>query len=220
MKRLALLAVAAATVHAAPALAADDCQFDVLLGGVWGQSQHLHSSGTPITDKFDLSGSAAGAGFGCTWASRGHWATGFSADWMHTAGKGQAQDKLPFNPNFTSETQLDWIATLRLVAGYQDGPGMLYVTAGGAASPLRAKVCPIGATNASCAIQTQTLYGLVAGFGAKWQLAKHWSVKSELLFFGFEKRDFLDPPPAGFADRGGGLEPELRLARVGLSFHF
>ena len=219
MKRLALLAVAAATVHAAPALAADDCQFDVLLGGVWGQSQHLHSSGTPLTDKFDLSGSAAGAGFGCTWAARGRWKAGFSADWMRTTGKGHAQE-LPPNTGFTSETEVEWVSTLRFVAGYGEGPGVLYVTAGGAASPIKAKVCPTGASNVSCAIQSQTLYGLVAGFGAQWQFAKHWSARSELLFFGFEKRPYLDPPPPGFVDRGGGLEPELRLARVGLSFHF
>ena len=221
MKPLAALIVASSAIWALPALAADDSQIDLLAGGVWGQSRHVHSTSTAITDKFDLSGSAAGAGFGCMWAARGRWAAGFSADWMHTSGKGHAQDQLPFNPNFTSETSLDWIATLRLVTGYQDGPGMLYVTAGGAAAPVKATVCPIGATGgASCAIQSQTLYGLVAGFGARWQFARHWSVRSELLFFGFEKRPYLDPPPAGFADRGGGLEPEVRLARVGLSFHF
>ena len=215
----ALFAIALATIWITPARAADDCQFDLLLGGVWGQSQHLHSSGTPITDKFDLSGSAAGAGFGCTWAARGRWKAGFSADWMHTTGKGHAQE-LPPNTGFTSETEVEWVSTLRFVAGYGEGPGVLYVTAGGAASPFKAKVCPTGGTNASCAIQSQTLYGVVAGFGAKWQLAKHWSVRSELLFFAFEKMPYLDPPPPGFINRGGGLEPELRLARVGLSFHF
>jgi len=97
---------------------------------------------------------------------------------------------------------------------------MLYLTAGGAASPFKARVCPTGASNAACAIQEQTLWGLTGGFGAQWRFAKHWSVRSELLFFGFEKQGFLDPPPAGFVDRGGGLDPELRLARVGLSFHF
>jgi opacity protein-like surface antigen len=214
-----LLAIALATGWITPALAAEDCQFDLLLGGVWGQSQHTQANGATLTDKFDLRGSAAGAGFGCTWAARGRWVTGFAADWMHTTGNGHAQELAP-NTNFTSETDFDWVSTLRLVAGYRNGPGTLYVTAGGAASPVKAKVCPTGATNINCAIQSQTLYGVVGGFGAKWQLAKHWSVRSELLFFGFEKRGFLDPPPAGFADRGGGLEPELRLARVGLSFHF
>ena len=217
MNRLLAFVIA---VWSLPALGADDCQFDILLGGVWGQSQHVHSSGTPITDKFDLSGSAAGAGFGCMWAARGRWATVFSADWMRTNGKGHAQDVGSIGPNVTSETLLDWIATVRFVAGYRDGPGMLYLTGGGAAAPFKAKVCPTGASNAACAIQEQTLYGLVAGFGAAWQFAKHWSVRSELLFFGFEKRGYLDPPPPGYADRGGGLEPELRLARVGLSFHF
>jgi opacity protein-like surface antigen len=216
MKRLLAFAIA---VWVLPAFGADDCQLDLLAGGVFGQSQHLHSSGTPITDKFDLSGSAAGAGFGCTWAARGRWVAGVSGDWMHTTGKGHSQE-LPPNTNFTSETEVDWVGTLRFVGGYQDGPGMLYVTAGGAASAIKAKVCPTGGTNASCAIQSQTLYGLVAGFGAKWQFAKHWSVRSELLFFGFEKMPYLDPPPPGFVNRGGGLEPELRLARVGLSFHF
>src|SRR3954463_13814365 len=149
--RLILLAVAFAGASAAtPAFAADDCQSDLLLGGVWGQSHHVHSSGTAITDKFDLTGSAAGAGFGCTWAARGGWKSGFSADWMRTTGKGSAQDQLPFNPNFTSETSLDWVSTLRFLAGYQDGPWMLYVTGGGAASPFKAKVCPISASNATC----------------------------------------------------------------------
>jgi opacity protein-like surface antigen len=221
MKSLIAFAVTILGLAASPAFAADDCQIDLLLGGVFGQSQHIHSSATPITDKFDLKGPAAGAGFGCTW-HRNRWATGVLADFMHTTGKGHSQDRAPFNTNFTSSTELDWLAALRLLIGYRSSPGsMLYVTGGAAAAPIKATVCPLGATGgSSCAIESQTLYGLVGGIGAQWQFARHWSVKGEYLVFGFEKRAYLNPPPAGFADRGGSLEPEVQLARIGLSFHF
>ena len=97
---------------------------------------------------------------------------------------------------------------------------MIYVTAGGGAAPVKAKVCPNGASGSVCAVESQTLYGLVGGFGAQWRFARHWSVKSEFLIFGFEKRAYMNPPPPGFADRGGGLDPEVQLARIALSFHF
>ena len=220
MKRIAALGVVIAGFGTVPAFAADDCHVDLLLGGIYGQSQHIHSSTTPITDRFDLRGPAAGAGFGCTW-SRSRWATGVTADLMHTTGKGHSQDQAPFNTNFTSHTELEWLGTLRLVVGYQSRPGnMIYFTGGAAAGPVKAKACPNGASGSACAAQSQTLYGLVGGFGAQWQFARHWSVKSEFLIFGFEKRPFLNPPPPGFADRAGGLEPEVQLARMALSYHF
>ncbi len=220
MKRIAALGVLIAGFASVPALAADDCHVDLLLGGIYGQSQHIHSSNTPITDKFDLRGPAAGAGFGCMWF-RNRWATGVTGDFMHTTGKGHSQDKAPFNTSFTSYTELEWLSTLRLVVGYQSNRGnMIYVTGGAAAAPVKAKVCPTGASGSACAVESQTLYGLVGGFGAQWQFARHWSVSSEFLLFGFEKRPYMNPPAPGFADRGGGLEPEVQLARIALSFHF
>ena len=224
MKRFAAFAALAgavvATLGCGAALAADDCHIDLLGGGVFGQSRHVHSSGTPITDHFDMKGRAAGAGYGCTWFGN-RWATGVTGDVMRTTGKGHSQE-LPPNTGFTSQTELEWVATLRLVVGYHGGSraDMLYVTAGGAAAPIKATVCPLGASGSLCAVESQTLYGLVAGFGSQWQFAKHWSLNGEVLFFSFEKRPYLQPPPPGFADRGGGLEPEIGLARMVLSFHF
>ena len=220
MKRIVALGAFVAVFAPVAAFAADDCHVDLLLGGLYGQSQHIHSSATPITDRFDLRGPAAGAGFGCMW-SRNRWATGVTADFMHTTGRGHSQDQAPFNTNFTSYTELEWLSTLRLVVGYQSSRGnMIYVTAGGGAAPVKAKVCPNGASGSVCAVESQTLYGLVGGFGAQWRFARHWSVKSEFLIFGFEKRAYMNPPPPGFADRGGGLDPEVQLARIALSFHF
>ncbi|HZE59092.1 MAG TPA: hypothetical protein VE085_00885 [Burkholderiales bacterium] len=51
---------------------------------------------------------------------------------------------------------------------------MIYVTAGGGAAPVKAKVCPNDASGSACAVQSQTLYGLVGGFGAQWQFARHF----------------------------------------------
>ena len=221
IERFAVFAIVIAALAAGPAAAADDCHIDLLGGGVFGQSRHVHSSATQITDHFDLAGRAAGAGFGCTWFGN-RWASGVTGDVMRTTGKGHAQDQPPFNTSFTSQTEIEWVATLRLVVGYHGGSrgNMLYLTGGAAAAPIKATVCPLGASGSLCAVQSQTLYGLVGGFGSQWQFARHWSLNGEVLFFGFEKRPYLQPPPPGFADRGGGLEPELGLARMVLSFHF
>ncbi len=177
MRLIAALAVAIAGLAAAPARAADDCHIDLLGGGILGQSQHIHSSATPITDKFDLRGRAAGAGFGCTWF-RNRWATGVTADIMRATGKGHGQDVAPFNTGFTSYTELQWLGTLRLVVGYQSRPGnMLYLTGGAAMGPVKAKACPNGVSSGSlCAVDSQTLYGLVGGLGSQWQFARHWSL--------------------------------------------
>jgi opacity protein-like surface antigen len=222
MKRIAALGIVAACALfvTRPALGADDCHVDLLVGGVFGQSQHIHSSGTPITDRFDVRGRGGGAAFGCAWF-RNRWAAGVTGDFMRTNAEGHAQDIAPFNTGFTSYTEIDWIATLRGVVGYRTRAATLYLTGGGAAAPVKAKVCPTGTSSGSlCAAETRTLYGLVGGFGMDWQFARHWSLKGEVLFFGFEKRGFMNPPSGGFADRGGGLQTEIGLSRLGLAFHF
>ncbi|HZE59093.1 MAG TPA: hypothetical protein VE085_00890 [Burkholderiales bacterium] len=56
MERIAALGFVVGGLAVAPAIDADDCHVDLLLGGIYGQSQHIHSSTTPITDKFDLRG--------------------------------------------------------------------------------------------------------------------------------------------------------------------
>ena len=216
MKWIAALAVA--LVCATPALAADlDCQLGIIGGAIYGRSQHSASNGGDYTDTFDVNGKGAGAQFGCL-AARNQLRYGAAADFMSTDATGNAQETEP-NTNFRSETAFDWLATMRLIAGYQLDPRtLLYLTGGLAFSSVKIRVCRISGPFAGCSAASADVWGLAGGLGAQVRLSRRWSVNAEWLYFGFENKEF--PTPATFGDRGGGVHPEAHVLRAGLNFHF
>ena len=204
---------------AMPALAEDlDCQFGVLGGEVYGRSQHVHSSGFEFTDPFDVNGPAAGVQFGCL-AARDRFRYGAALDWMHTNARGKQQERPP-NEDLFAETAFDWLATMRVIGGYQLSPRVtLYATAGLGFSAVQIRVCGVSGPPAGvCGTSSANLWGVVGGVGAQVRLWQHWSLSAEYIGFAFEKKDF--PAPLPFLERGGGVQPEAQVIRAALNFHF
>jgi opacity protein-like surface antigen len=219
MRRIGRWLLALAAALAMPAFAAEhDCYVGVLGGGVLGQSRHNNSSNGPITDDFDLKGGTVGANAGCLWkANRNGY--GLEADLSGLKVKGSTSQLAPFDTSMSAETRVERLATLRAVLGYETRPGWFaYGTAGLATARGRINVCTFDGS--ACASDEKRLWGLAGGVGAEYAMSRALRLRFEYLFVGFAKKKFMDPAPAGFADRGGGVEAELHLFRAGLTLHF
>ena len=211
-------ALAAAVLFAGSAFAQSTCHVTAFAGAVRGQAQQIHSSGQPITDEFELSGSTAGLGVGCDWLYGGTWFSGFDADLASADITGEGRDFPDIGPTVTSGARIDGLATLRVRIGKQVSQAFsLYATAGAGFARARATVAADDGRSFS---DTQKLYGAALGGGVEARLTKALSARLEYLFFKFAKQSFFNPPPPVLADRGGGLDPELHVLRLGLSLNF
>ena len=196
------------------------CHLTAFAGAVRGQSQHVHSSGMEITDRFEVSGKTAGAGFGCDWpvGNSVSWFQGFDADLAGADASGESRDLTVVGPAVTSGTRIDRLGSLRVRIGRQVSPAFsLYATAGAGYALAKATIASDDGESYS---DSRNIYGGVLGGGVEAKLVRALSLRLEYLYFAFAKKSFFSPPPAGFVDRGGGLDPELHVLRVGLSLDF
>jgi len=219
MKKLGRWALALAAMTALPALGAErDCYVGALIAGSVGMSKHHNSSGAPLTDDFDLKGGAAGGLVGCVWKANQN-GYGVEADFSGLKIKGSTPQIAPFDTTVTAKTELDRMATVRGVLGYQTLPDwFVYGTAGIATANATVSACP--ASGAACGSEEKRIWGLTGGVGAEYAMSQNLRLRLEYLYVGFDKTKFMDPPPAGFDDRGGGVEADLHFFRAGLTLHF
>ena len=92
----------------------------------------------------------------------------------------------PGGSAFLTEKQ-NWLASIRGRLGYTWGPGMIYVTGGGAWTGVQATG---GATLLPRAIAgsfstSSTRSGYVVGAGYEWMIAPNWALRGEYLYYGF-----------------------------------
>lgn len=218
---LIVLLLAAAGAHAQ---ASRTCFIGALAGQAFGQSQHTSAAG-PVTDRFEVSGRTAGLGFGCNWpraawvaGPQSAWLFGVEADLTGADASAAARDLSTVGPTVTSETHFERLATLRARAGFEPSPRLLlYGTAGLGAAWAKAVIASDAGQRYE---EAQKLAGVVVGGGGEYWLGRRVSLKLEYLYFAFAKKAFFDPPPSGFVDRRGGIDPELHVVRLGANFHF
>src|SRR6202048_1411844 len=97
------------------------------------QAPLAFGQGADITPHFRLGGIMGGGTAGCQyqWASPwGQWVIGIEGDGGPFDKQGQANDQLPFNPQFVNQTNEHWIATLRGRLGYAVDKWLFYATGG------------------------------------------------------------------------------------------
>ena len=122
----------------------------------------------------------------------------------------------------------EWLASIRGRLGYTWGPGMIYVTGGGAWTGVQANG---GATSASARetgtfSNTTTLIGWVAGAGYEWMIAPNWTLRGEYLYYGFtgnnnsNNANALVFPIAGVTVTGTTGKLNTQVVRVGLDYKF
>jgi outer membrane immunogenic protein len=118
----------------------------------------------------------------------------------------------------------EWLASIRGRLGYTWGPGMIYVTGGGAWTGVQANG---GATIISGETATfsnsTTLSGWVAGAGYEWMIAPNWSLRGEYLYYGFSSNNTtptLTFPIAGVTVAGNTGKLNTSVVRIGLDYKF
>jgi outer membrane immunogenic protein len=240
MKKILLGSVGFAVMLVAPAMAADmpvkalrgppppvlynwtGCYVGVSGGWAGGDSTHINRSAAgldvPITPEFDLRGGLIGGTLGCNWQTS-NWLFGIEGDASWTNKKGSVFDIAPFNTAFTSQTKENWIGTIRGRVGITAGATnewLFFATGGLAVSDIEINV----AGPAFAGSESQTRWGWTAGGGIEWGFAPKWSAKVEGLFIDWQNKAYFTPPPAGLANRTGGVEVRDWIARAGINFHF
>jgi outer membrane immunogenic protein len=118
----------------------------------------------------------------------------------------------------------EWLASIRGRLGYTWGPGMIYVTGGGAWTGVQANG---GATLVSGETSTfsnsTTLSGWVVGAGYEWMIAPNWALRGEYLYYGFSSNNStpsLTFPVAGVTLAGNTGKLNTSVARIGLDYKF
>ena len=92
---------------------------------------------------------------------------------------------------FTATMNVEALATIRGRVGYSWGPGMFYVTGGGAwerlqtATSLSSNAAPGQFAAVSTTNTNFDRFGGVVGLGAEWMIAPHWTLRSEYLYYMF-----------------------------------
>jgi outer membrane immunogenic protein len=184
-------------------------------GRAHGKSKQTDRANRDITEEFDLRGSPYGANAGYHFQT-GRWIYGLEVEYVENDIYGSGRDVPPFNANFVSATRLKSFETARARAGYTWPGALVYLTAGLATG--RAEITVSGpGTSVS---ETKTRHGWAAGGGVGWTLTQNWSVRAEYMYLRFRNAAYFDSPPAGFADRAGGVPLRTEIYRLGLNYTF
>jgi outer membrane immunogenic protein len=165
---------------------------------------------------------------------------GIEGDWMGTNLRGTSTvvtNDVPVFPTLTTatETNTDWLATLRARAGLLVVPqALLYATGGLAGGEVKGStsVTPSGiatcANNSFCSAGSgsNTLWGWTVGGGAEYLFAPHWSAKIEYLYYDLGTLSYttfvLTPgsPTTGSATMNVSTRVTGSIVRGGLNYKF
>jgi len=194
------------------------CYIGIAGGANWGRSRQDNSAGT-ITGDFNVSGGIVGGTLGCNYQFDRTWLIGLETDFSWTNKRGSVTDLPPFSPAFSSETRERWLGTVRGRLGATFGAmnsELLYVTGGLAYARVEINV----SSAAISASESKTRAGWTVGGGWEHKFSQNLSGKLEYLFVDLGNTAYFNPPPAGFADRAGGVKLTDHIVRVGLNWQF
>jgi outer membrane immunogenic protein len=124
-----------------------------------------------------------GGQLGYNWQA-GSWVFGVEGD---VDGVGaQRSVKTLFQPatftTFSASATPEWLATVRGRIGYAWGPGLIYVTGGGAWSAVQFDTNDGGTASGSF---NNTRSGWTLGGGYEWMFAPSWMLRAEYLYYSF-----------------------------------
>jgi outer membrane immunogenic protein len=201
---------------AAPAFSWSGFYFGIEGGGAWGRSKQ-RSDVTDITGTFNLNGGLVGGTYGTNWQF-GHLVLGMESDASWVSLRGTAPELIPpSTAGFTARTDQTYLGTNRGRIGYAEDRWLVYATGGLADTLIEAASTGPGGTIS----QTKYRWGWTAGGGVEWAFAPQWSAKLEYIFADFRGNTaYLNPVPAGFVNRAGGVTLDENIVRVGVNYHY
>jgi outer membrane immunogenic protein len=157
------------------------------LNGGYGLGQSNWTDSLGSTGNFAANGGVFGGTLGINYAGFGDWVLlGFEGDFDWSGATGSAGCSV-LGPTIlgagaTCQTNIDWLTTFRLRAGYTWSHFLFYATAGGAAGDFRISSSPTnGSHNPSPPL------GWTAGVGVEYLFTDAISVKLEYLYVNLGK---------------------------------
>jgi outer membrane immunogenic protein len=123
-------------------------------------------------------------------------------------------------------TRQEWLASIRGRLGYTWGPGMIYVTGGGAWTGLQTNGGATLITGETATFSNSTtLSGWVVGAGYEYMIAPNWALRGEYLYYGFTGNNnnntgTLVFPIAGATVTGNTGKLNTSVVRIGLDYKF
>ena len=186
----------------------------------------------PTDYSLDPEGFLAGLLMGYNWAF-GSFLIGFEGDWSLLS----VEDAESVNANvpaigavqINSDTEVNWVATLRGRLGVLAGPNLLlFATGGFAFGDVRQEGFVSSAIGASAGGRNfETATGYAVGGGAEWALSGNWSVKADYLYVSLDTDDFVITGTGGACAALNVCEfnvdtddIELHTVRVGINYKF
>jgi outer membrane immunogenic protein len=189
------------------------------------------ASGNPVAFDVSSKGPALGGQVGYNFQLGSNWVIGIEGDMSGTHMRGAASGPItigappgPFGTAAAAQ-DVDWLASLRGRIGYTWGPGMIYLTGGGAWTGLShsGNYTTLAGPPASSLTTTRTEAGWVIGGGYEHLFAQNWTARLEYLYYTFDGAVFT--PPSLFAVAG--LTPtyttpdlDIHVVRMGLNYKF
>lgn len=149
----------------------------VLGGASWGASRHTYENSPFDSGSFNVSGGLVGVSVGDDW-QQGSWVFGLTGD-IAISGVGGTTPGTISACTTPCLTNLKWLGTARVRAGYDFRTFAPYLTGGLAISGVES-----GDTGAPF-IQTDTRTGWALGGGIDVPLRQGWSIDADVLYVDF-----------------------------------
>jgi outer membrane immunogenic protein len=220
MRKVLWLGVAALAVGGTPVLAADmparvpvakeppplselfdwsGLYWGVSGGYGWGDSRHRESGGA-ANGSFDANGWLLGGTLGYNWQA-GNSVLGLEGDWSWSNLEGSSA------AGGGISTELSWLATGRVRAGYAVDNYLFYVTGGAAWGKIEAANTGLGSGS-------DTRLGWTVGGGVETMLSQNWTAKLEYLYVDLgDKNTYTAAGPVSVAFTS-------HIVRLGLNYKF
>jgi outer membrane immunogenic protein len=132
------------------------------------------------------------------------------------------------SPAWDFESQVDWLATVRMRLGMAAGSALLYATGGVAFGQVDSRLDVVGEGYSAFGEKSETRTGWTVGGGLEWMLARSWTVKAEYLYVNLGEVGGILPgkqttscnPPCAHTTDGFSGDLELHTVRLGLNYKF
>jgi outer membrane immunogenic protein len=180
-------------------------------------------------------GGVFGGQIGYNWQV-GTWVVGVEGDFDGASISGTQQSiagspnspTLPTTNVVSATDRINWLASIRGRIGVLWGPGLLYFTGGGAWEAVNRNLLVSSFGDTAVSNFNSTRSGFVIGGGYEWQVAQHWSVRGEYLFydFGSTNTDSLTLPDCNVTTPGQCNvaittgKNNVSVARIGINYKF
>ncbi len=184
-------------------------------GYAWGDTS-VSDAGVEVFS-LDNDGGLGGIHAGYNWQN-GTWVYGLEADISggSLSGEESCTDALGLTGTGISavcSSDVDYLASIRARLGLSSPSHLLFVTAGVAFTDEKLTISLAGIDLSA----SQRLTGYVVGGGAEWKMMPNFSLRGEVLHYGFGEDDFTFTTLGTSATAQGDLD--TTVLRVGASLH-